>query len=49
MSDSNLKPADSLFNFTLPPKYAPGTDIMSKWILYNKQVANIIVSKLVGK
>lgn len=48
-ANSDLKPVDNLLNFKLPPKYAPGTDIMSKWILYNKEVTNIIVSKVVGK
>jgi hypothetical protein len=50
-TNSDLKPVENLLNFTLsppPPNTVPGTDIMSKWILYNKEVINIIVSKVVG-
>jgi hypothetical protein len=45
-SDSIL---ENILTFTLPTKYAPGTDTMSKWILYNKEVTNIIVSKVISK
>jgi hypothetical protein len=32
----------------LPPKYAPGTDLMSKWILNDKLVVNLIVKTIIG-
>ncbi|RCH80037.1 hypothetical protein CU098_000705, partial [Rhizopus stolonifer] len=36
------------FLFSLPPKYTPGTDLMSKLILNDDEVIKIIVSTLIG-
>ncbi|ORX42602.1 hypothetical protein DM01DRAFT_1330070 [Hesseltinella vesiculosa] len=40
---------NDLLSFQLPPKYTPGTDLMSKWILNDKQVINLIVKSIVGQ
>ncbi|KAG2229974.1 hypothetical protein INT48_000607 [Thamnidium elegans] len=34
--------------YILPPKYTPGTDLMSKLILNNDIVINIVVSAIIG-
>ncbi|KAI9321706.1 hypothetical protein BX666DRAFT_1811613, partial [Dichotomocladium elegans] len=34
-------------SFPLPKKYAPGTDLMSKWLLSNKDVINMIVCPII--
>lgn len=38
--------ADRLARLQIPPKYAPGTDLMSKWILTDKQIVKLIVKVL---
>ncbi|KAI7894945.1 uncharacterized protein EV154DRAFT_387963, partial [Mucor mucedo] len=43
LSDSEL------WSFTLSKKYSPGTDLMSKWILDDNHVINIIVTKVIGE
>ncbi|KAG0182697.1 hypothetical protein DFQ29_002827 [Apophysomyces sp. BC1021] len=48
MSESKPVLEDRLLYFTLPQKYTPGTDLMSKWILNDTDVINIIVSNIVG-
>lgn len=35
--------------YILPPKYTPRTDLMSKLILNNDDVINIVVSVIIGK
>jgi hypothetical protein len=35
-------------SFQLPPKYPPGTDLMSKWILNDKLVVNLIVKSIIS-
>ncbi|KAI8094956.1 uncharacterized protein B0P05DRAFT_524105 [Gilbertella persicaria] len=37
------------FSFQLPPKYAPGTDLMSKWMLNHELVVNLIVKSVIGE
>ncbi|KAG2211612.1 hypothetical protein INT47_008709 [Mucor saturninus] len=37
-----------LLSFTIPPKHKPGTDLMSKAILEDKRVINLIVSRVIG-
>lgn len=44
----NKVPHD-LLSFTIPPKHRPGTDLMSKTMLKDQRVVNMIVSTLVGK
>ncbi|KAG2209236.1 hypothetical protein INT47_005528 [Mucor saturninus] len=39
----------NLLGFTLPPKHRPGTDLMSKTLLKDSRVVNMIVSTLVAK
>lgn len=39
----------NLLLFKLDPKYLPGTDLMSKLVLQNQEVANIVVTTLIGK
>lgn len=39
----------SLFPFKLPKKHKPGTDLISKLILTDAEVINIVTSTIVGK
>ncbi|KAI7904806.1 uncharacterized protein BX663DRAFT_431337 [Cokeromyces recurvatus] len=36
-------------SFQLPPKYAPGTDLMNKWILNHELVINLIIKSVIGE
>ncbi|KAG1323945.1 hypothetical protein G6F63_012790 [Rhizopus arrhizus] len=46
MSESSS--SSDLHLFSLPLVHKPGTDLMSKWILSESQVTNIIVTSIIG-